>query len=218
MQPSSTAYRNRTRRQVVHQLEERLGVQLIDRSKRPFVLTPEGHRFHEGARVIVQRYDDLEREVRSLHEAVAARLTVASIYSVGLAHMSRYLREFLAANPHADIRLEYLHPHRVYEAVDSGQADLGLISYPEESKSLVAIPWRTEPMVLVCHPEHPLAGKHSIVRFANCRAKRSWRSKPDWRFATRSIACWGSTMCRSTSRSSSTTSKRSSGRWKLARA
>ena len=28
--------------QVVHQLEERLGVQLIDRSKRPFVLTPEG--------------------------------------------------------------------------------------------------------------------------------------------------------------------------------
>ena len=48
--------------QVVHQLEERLGVQLIDRSTRPFVLTPEGHKFHDGARVIVQRYDDLERK------------------------------------------------------------------------------------------------------------------------------------------------------------
>jgi DNA-binding transcriptional LysR family regulator len=149
--------------QVVHQLEERIGVQLIDRSKRPFVLTPEGQRFLEGSRVIVQRYDDLEREVRSLHEAVAARLTVASIYSVGLAHMSRYLREFLAANPRADIRLEYLHPHRVYEVVDSGQADLGLISYQEESKSLATIAWRTEPMVLVCHPEHPLAGKASVA-------------------------------------------------------
>jgi DNA-binding transcriptional LysR family regulator len=148
--------------QVVHQLEERLGVQLIDRSKRPFLLTPEGYKFHEGARVIVQRYDDLEREVRSLHQAVVARLTVASIYSVGLAHMSRYLREFLAVNSQADVRLEYLHPHRVYEAVDSGQADLGLISYPEESKSLAAIAWRTEPMVLVCHPEHPLAGKSSV--------------------------------------------------------
>jgi DNA-binding transcriptional LysR family regulator len=149
--------------QVVHQLEERLGIQLIDRSKRPFVLTPEGHKFHEGARVIVQRFEDLEREVRSLHEAVVARLTVASIYSVGLAHMSRYLREFLATNPQADIRLEYLHPHRVYDAVDSGHADLGLISYPEESKSLAAIPWRTEPMVLVCHPEHPLSGKPSVA-------------------------------------------------------
>jgi DNA-binding transcriptional LysR family regulator len=149
--------------QVVHHLEEHFGVQLIDRSKRPFMLTPEGKRFHEGARVIVQRYDDLEREVRSLHEAVAARLTVASIYSVGLAHMSGCLREFLAAHPQADVRLEYLHPHRVYETVDSGLADLGLVSYPEESASLTTIPWRSEPMVLVCYPEHPLTRRRSAT-------------------------------------------------------
>ena len=202
--------------QVVHQLEDRLGVQLIDRSKRPFVLTPEGHKFHEGARVIVQRYDDLEREVRSLHQVVVSRLTVASIYSVGLAHMSRYLREFLGANPQADIRLEYLHPHRVYEAVDSGQADLGLISYPEESKSLAAIPWRTEPMVLVCHPEHPLAGKSSVALARAAGRSRGRvpagpgdprRNRPRARARRRR---------RSRSRSSSTTSKRSSGRWKSA--
>jgi DNA-binding transcriptional LysR family regulator len=152
--------------QVVHQLEERLGVQLIDRSKRPFVLTPEGQRFQEGARVIVQRYDDLERDVKSLHEAVVQRITVASIYSVGLAHMSRYLREFLADNPNADVRLEYLHPHRVYEAVDSGQADLGLVSYPEESRSVSAIAWRSEPMALVCHPDHPLASMDHVSLMA----------------------------------------------------
>jgi DNA-binding transcriptional LysR family regulator len=88
-------------------------------------------------------------------------LTVASIYSVGLAHMSRFLSDFLAAHPRADVRLEYLHPHRVYEAVDSGQADLGLVSYPEASRTLAAITWRTEPMALVCHPAHPLAARAS---------------------------------------------------------
>ena len=92
----------------------------------------------------MQRYDDLEREVRALHEAAVARLTIASIYSVGLAHMSGCMREFLAAHPKADVRLEYVHPHRVYEEVDQGQADLGLVSYPEESASLAALPWRTE--------------------------------------------------------------------------
>lgn len=148
--------------QIVHHLEEHLGVQLIDRSKRPFLVTPEGKRFHEGSRVIVQRYDDLEREVRLLHEAMAARLTVASIYSVGLAHMSGLLRQFLGAHPRADVRFEYLHPHRVYESVDQGQADLGLVSYPEESASLETIPWRTEPMVLVCYPQHPLAKRRNI--------------------------------------------------------
>jgi DNA-binding transcriptional LysR family regulator len=146
----------------VHHLEEHLGVQLIDRSKRPFLVTPEGKRFHEGARVIVQRYDDLEREVRSLHEATAARLTVASIYSVGLAHMSGLLRQFLGAHPKADVRFEYLHPHRVYETVDQGQADLGLVSYPEESASLATIPWRTEPLVLVCYPHHSLAKRRGV--------------------------------------------------------
>jgi DNA-binding transcriptional LysR family regulator len=149
--------------QVVHQLEERMGIKLIDRSKRPFVLTAEGKRFHEGARVIVQRYDDLEREVRALHEAAVARLTIASIYSVGLAHMSGCMREFLAAHPKADVRLEYVHPHRVYEEVDQGQADLGLVSYPEESASLAALPWRTEIMVLVCYPQHPLANRRAVT-------------------------------------------------------
>jgi DNA-binding transcriptional LysR family regulator len=148
--------------QVVHHLEEHLGVRLIDRSRRPFVVTPEGQKFHEGCRVIVQRYDDLEREVRSLHEAAEARLTVASIYSVGLAHMSRYLRQFLAAHPKADVRLEYVHPHRVYETVDQGQADLGLVSYPEESASLAALPWRNERIVLVCHPQHAFTRRRSV--------------------------------------------------------
>ncbi|HEX4415051.1 MAG TPA: LysR substrate-binding domain-containing protein, partial [Lacipirellulaceae bacterium] len=141
--------------------EEQMGVKLIDRSKRPFVLTAEGKRFHEGARVIVQRYDDLEREVRALHEAAVARLTIASIYSVGLAHMSGCMREFLGAHPKADVRLEYVHPHRVYEEVDQGQADLGLVSYPEESASLAAMPWRTEPMVLVCYPQHTLTKRRT---------------------------------------------------------
>ncbi len=148
--------------QVVQTLEEHMGVQLIDRSKRPFVLTPEGKRFHEGARVIVQRYDDLEREVRELHEASATRLTIASIYSVGLAHMSGCMREFLAAHPKADVRMEYLHPHRVYEEVDQGRADLGLVSYPQESSSLRALPWRNETMVLVVCPQHALAKRRSV--------------------------------------------------------
>ena len=116
--------------QVVNQLERRLGVKLIDRSKRPFVLTPEGETYYEGCRKLVQRYDALEDQVRTLHEEVSGRVRVVSIYSVGLHHMSRYLQEFLSQYPKANVRLEYQHPHRVYEAVEKDHADLGLVSYP----------------------------------------------------------------------------------------
>ncbi|MGI9457490.1 MAG: LysR family transcriptional regulator [Aeoliella sp.] len=145
--------------QAVHQLEERLGVRLIDRSRRPFVLTGEGERYYEGCEALLRRYDELEREVRSFHDDAAARVTIASIYSVGLAHMSQHLREFAAVCPEADLRLEYLHPDRVIEVVESNQADIGIVSYPTETRSLCATGWRNEPMVVVASPDHPLASQ-----------------------------------------------------------
>ncbi len=148
--------------QVVHQLERRLGVKLVDRSKRPFMLTPEGEVYYEGCRKLLERYDVLEEEVRTLHEEVAGRVRVASIYSVGLHHMNRYLQEFLSQYPKANVRLEYLHPHRVYEAVENDQADLGLVSYPKSSRTVKALLWREEPMVFVCAPTHPLAASERV--------------------------------------------------------
>jgi DNA-binding transcriptional LysR family regulator len=149
--------------QLVQQLEERLAVKLIDRSKRPFVLTPEGEVFYDGCRNLVERYDALEDRVRTLHEEVVGRVRVASIYSVGLHHMSRYIQDFLSQHPKANVRLEYLHPHRVYEAIEADKADLGLVSYPKSSRAIRAIHWRVEPMLLVCAPKHALAGRRRVA-------------------------------------------------------
>src|SRR5687768_1572619 len=79
--------------QMVLHLEEGLGVKLIDRSKRPFVLTPEGQVYYDGCRRLVQKFNALEEEVKTLHEEVAGRVSIASIYSVGLSHMSRFVQD-----------------------------------------------------------------------------------------------------------------------------
>ncbi len=143
--------------QVVHQLEERLGVKLIDRSKRPFVLTAEGEVYYEGCRGIVQRYFALEDHVRMLRQEVAGRVRVASIYSVGLSHMNEFIQHFMGLYPKANIRLDYEHPARVYELVEEDQIELGLVSFPKSSRNIVALAWREEPMVFVCSPQHALA-------------------------------------------------------------
>ncbi|HEX5445715.1 MAG TPA: LysR family transcriptional regulator [Pirellulales bacterium] len=148
--------------QLVQQLEDGLGVKLIDRSKRPFVLTPEGEVYYDGCREVVERYFAVEDRVRKLHAEVAGRVRVASIYSVGLHHMNRYMQEFLAQHPKANVRLEYLHPNRVYQAIEEDVADLGLVSYPKSSRTIKAVAWREEPMVLVCAPGHALAKRRRI--------------------------------------------------------
>ena len=148
--------------QVVHQLEQCLQAKLIDRSKRPWVLTPEGEVYYRGVRKFLQQYDDLEDEVRTLHTEVQGRVRVASIYSVGLSHMNRYIQDFISSFPQANVQLQYQHPRQVYELVERDAVDLGLVSYAKSSRSVEALPWRDEPIVLVCAPGHRFAEHENI--------------------------------------------------------
>lgn len=143
--------------QAVHQLERKFGVQLIDRTKRPFVLTPEGEACYEGLREVLQQFDSVEARVQSLRQEIAGTVRVAAIYSIGLHDMSRRMQEFMSRYPKARVRLEFLGPARVYEAVLDEEADLGMVSYPQTGRGLTVIPLRSETMVLVCHPDHHLA-------------------------------------------------------------
>jgi DNA-binding transcriptional LysR family regulator len=148
--------------QSVHRLENHFGVQLVDRSKRPFVLTPEGQACYEGFREVLELYDSVEAQVRSLRMEISGLVRVAAIYSVGLHDMSRVMQEFMKQYPKAKIRLEYLRPNKVYDAVLDAEVDLGIVSYPSTSPDLTVIPLRSERMVVVCPPNHPLT-KHQAV-------------------------------------------------------
>jgi DNA-binding transcriptional LysR family regulator len=148
--------------QIVLQLEKRLGVRLVDRSRRPLVLTAEGRAYYDGCKRLVEEYLEVEARVRTLSDRLASRIRVAAIYSVGLRDMNQYVERFTARHPGVLIEIDYLHPDRVYEAVLEGTADFGLVSFPRRSRKLTALPWREEEMVLACAPAHPLAGRASV--------------------------------------------------------
>lgn len=148
--------------QMVHHLEEHLGVRLLDRSKRPFVLTPEGKVYHQGCRRLVQRFATLEEEVRTFHQEVAGRVSIASIYSVGLTHLNELVDRFTRRHPKAKVAVEYHHPHRVYELVEQDRVDFGLVSYPKSNRSIKGVPWRREPVWLVCSPGNSIAAQGAL--------------------------------------------------------
>jgi len=147
----------------VQRLERHLGVTLIDRSCRPWKLTREGRRFHEGCRELLEGYYELEREVRGNSMVADTAVRVAAIYSVNLQDMSRCVRRFNELRPRARVELEYLHPSRVCERVLNDEVDLGIISFPQGRRDLTVIRWREEPMVLACHPQHRLARERRLA-------------------------------------------------------
>jgi DNA-binding transcriptional LysR family regulator len=96
-------------------------------------------------------------QVKNRHAAVESVIRVAAIYSVDFRDMSRCVAKFNQLYPDAKVEVEYAHPDRVCERVLTDEVDLGILSYPGERKGVLVIPWREEPMVMVCHPEHRFA-------------------------------------------------------------
>ncbi|HYE98375.1 MAG TPA: LysR family transcriptional regulator [Planctomycetota bacterium] len=148
--------------QLVGQLEKRLGVRLVDRSRRPLTLTREGQVYYDGCRKLVEQYQAVEAQVRTLNTGLASSVKVAAIYSVGLRDLNQVLERFRAENPGTEVGIEYLHPDKVLEKVLDGTADFGLVSFPQASRKLTALPWREEEMVVTCAPSHPFARRRSV--------------------------------------------------------
>src|SRR5437868_8096020 len=107
---------------------------------------------------------ELEHRIKVLEDedTVAGTVSVAAIYSVGLHHMSQYVKLFEKRHPRANVRLEYLHPSRVLERVTHGEAELGLLSCPRKWPDLHVITWREEAMVLTVPPSHRFAHRVSV--------------------------------------------------------
>lgn len=149
--------------QHLHDLETRLGVTLLDRSTRPFTLTSAGRLYAALCRDVLRRHDEFQVALEALKQEVEGTVRVASIYSVGLSEMSHLKEEFGQRFPNARLEVEYLRPDKVYEAVLTDCADLGLVSYPEATKELAVLPWRQEQMVVATSPAHPLARKSVVM-------------------------------------------------------
>ena len=143
--------------QHVQDLERTLGTSLLDRSSRPLVVTAAGQLYSDFCRDILRRKEEFEVTLDRLKQDVEATIRVASIYSVGLSEMAQLEEEFSRRQPKAHLTVAYLRPEKVYSAVLSDEADLGLVSYPEASREITVIPWRQEQMVLAAAPGHPLA-------------------------------------------------------------
>ncbi|MGC4049623.1 MAG: LysR family transcriptional regulator [Paludibaculum sp.] len=148
--------------QTVQELERCLGTMLLDRSRRPLEVLPPGRLLYDFARDVLRRNQDFLVTLEELKGGAGGTVRVAAIYSVGISDMSRLEEEFYRRLPAAQLEVSYLRPEKVYQAVLDERVDLGLLSYPEATRDVVALPWREEPMVVTCAPDHPLAQANKV--------------------------------------------------------
>lgn len=148
--------------QALRELEDEFGTEIFDRKRRPLLITEGGKRVLEYCRDVLRRHEELRAELAELKKDSSGTVRLAAIYSVGLTEMSQLEQRFSVEFPEADLQISYLRPERVWESVIADQADLGLMSYAESSREVVALPWRDEEMVIAVSPEHALAKRKKV--------------------------------------------------------
>ncbi|MEQ8442249.1 MAG: LysR family transcriptional regulator [Alphaproteobacteria bacterium] len=120
----------------ISQLEDRLGVRLLNRSTRGMSLTEEGNTFYKRCVVIAEKIEEAESEIASLSDHPQGTLRLSSTVAFGKTQLLPILPKFLDDNP--DIRVALELTDRPVDLVE-GQIDVA-IRFTEQidDESLVA--------------------------------------------------------------------------------
>jgi LysR family transcriptional regulator, transcriptional activator of the cysJI operon len=148
--------------QQVKNLESRFEIQLLRRDGKSVIPTPAGRVFYERSRTILDSFEHMQLEMKSIGQEMAGSVRVATIYSVGLYEISVVVKTFLKIYPRVNLHVEYSKGSRVYEDCLRGVIDLGIVTYPETHKGLRIIPLPADKLVLICAPDHPLAKRRHV--------------------------------------------------------
>lgn len=117
------------------QLEAHLGVRLVTRTTRRFVLTEAGLRYLDACRRLLAEVDEAERMAAGEYDAPRGRLLVTAPIVFGRLHVLPVVMEFLKTYPEVDLRLSL-----VDRIVDLGEEnlDVGVRIGVLASSSLIA--------------------------------------------------------------------------------
>ncbi len=148
--------------QQISSLERQFKSLLIERSKKKFRLTREGQVLYEYSKQIIQTFEALHSRLQEIKDIISGTIRVATIYSIGLHDLPPYIKKFLKTYPTVHVHVEYRRANQVYEDVLGNVVDVGLVAFPSKDNKLEIVPLRRDNMVLICHPQHPLAKFKSV--------------------------------------------------------
>ena len=166
----------------VHNLEDRLGAQLLTRSTRKVTPTETGYAYYERCVAILGELEAAEAAVSALHEDARGTLKINAPMTFGTMHLSRVVADFMARHP--DLRIELTLTDRITDPVEEG-ADVTIrISRPLEGSHLI-VHEIVETRAVLCaspdyvrlngEPSHPSdLGDHACLHYGYLATGNTW--------------------------------------------
>ncbi|MEM7195239.1 MAG: LysR family transcriptional regulator [Pseudomonadota bacterium] len=164
------------------QLEDELGIRLLNRTTRKIVLTEAGKRIYDSAERVVRELDELEAFALEASSKIVGRLQITSTVAFGKAHLLPLIPRFL--DQHSKLNFDLELTDRPVDLVAEGK-DLAIRFYEQVDSDSVVVRRLAQSRRLICaspeyldrhgvptHPDDLLA--HNCLRSSNVAGWNGW--------------------------------------------
>lgn len=135
----------------IAQLEERLGVRLLNRTTRKLRLTEVGQAYYERCRQIMQEFAEAEEAIMQLQSEPTGLLRVSSPIEFGQLFLGGVVGDFMCRYPAIQVEVELT--TRMVDPVEEG-VDIAIHRGRPQDSSLVARPMMSSPRQLFASPAY----------------------------------------------------------------
>ena len=156
--------------QQIRALEDELGVRLFERTRRSVALTDAGHALLERARALLSSAQALPAELQRIARGEVGQLRIGFSSTLPLTRLLRTIvADWRHSHPAVALGLREMHSAMQFEALRSGELDVGLVRYNESTPEGLRLQLlRRDPLRLVVPAGHRFARRRS-VSIADCR-------------------------------------------------
>lgn len=147
----------------VKQLEEFYNTRLFDRTHNKITLTDAGCMVFEYAEIILDNYEKMNADVRSLTGEVSGNLIIGASTTIAEYMLPALLGAFKRQFADVNISLQVGNTDAIVTMVENNMIDLGLVEAPVINKNLDVDICLMDEMQFICPLDHPLANRKSIT-------------------------------------------------------
>ena len=149
----------------IKDLEDELGVRLLNRTKQLVTLTDEGRSFLADAKRLIALAAETVESVRRLHSGEARALNVGYVSNLFYDPLPKTLTSFRQSFPTVSVNLFDLSCGEQFRALEDGKLDLGFVGL--HGPQLHGVDWNFELSLPIkqssrCRRTIPLAGKTTV--------------------------------------------------------
>ena len=147
--------------QAISRLEQDLGEKLFDRSSKDGTLTPAGEVLVDYARQMLNLRRSAVSAIKELADLHRGKVSISANEHT-VFYLLPLIVEFRKRFPLVKVEVKRGVASRIPNEITSREVELGVLSFKPSDTTVKSVAVKTDQLVLICSPDHPLAGRKNV--------------------------------------------------------